>query len=94
MGDGPLDGCPRMSSIEYALFIAKCRAEGHRDALLFAMHCRGDIDAIRVEIAEHLDLTQSGTGPWALGTSTRTYQDAYIAGLRYAIEIIEAHSRE
>jgi len=94
MEDRGTDDFLPMTPTVFAIFREKCRAEGQHDALVFAMECQGDVGVIEAEIEDHLDLISSGTGSSAPGASPRIYQDAYIAGLRLALEIIQRNTSD
>ena len=81
-----------LSPIQWKLQMEATRAEAQHAALLFARDCGGDVVSIRAEIADHQTMISAGEGPWMPGKSTRIYQDAYIAGLEYAIKYIEDHT--
>lgn len=78
------------------LMKAACVSQARSDAMVFALKVDGDIDAIRAEIEDRestlhelLNSTSFGeSNPMAPGASPRIYMDAYLAGLREAIEMI------
>jgi hypothetical protein len=92
MDDVWLSGISSGSRIEWALRFENTRAEGRHDALSFAVNCQGDEALIAEELRERDELVTAGAsrryGPMAPGSSPRAYQDAFIQGLRDALEII------
>jgi hypothetical protein len=69
------------------------RASATEAAINFAWECGGDVAKLREEIADTDDLLSNPSRArpdLAPGTTPRTYQEAYLAGLRRALELILA----
>ena len=89
-------------SIEYTLRRAALTAQGHMDGLNYALGVQGNLDDIRAEIADRVVNLQGlqastsfgDTNPMSRGASPRIYMDAYLAGLRQAVELISSLSED
>ena len=74
---------------ESAIFRALSTAGGRYEAFQFVTQCRGDLSLIEAEIQEQEQLILSLlNGPMKPGATPRVHKDAYLAGLKEAIEIL------
>ncbi len=70
-------------------------ADGRSDALVFAVEHDGNAIAIHQQIAQVEQLIVDGlidfpNGPAKLGASPRIYKEGYLAGLQYALRLLNA----
>lgn len=87
----------RYSKIEHALLQHAWMSEGRSDAFTLAVKCHADVSCIQAEIEseeasiqEALTSTSFGNhNPMSPGASPRIYRDAYVAGLREALALIQ-----
>jgi hypothetical protein len=87
-----------LSKIEHVLLRQGWISEGRMDAFTFAVQCHADVSSIETEIKERDALMAElladfpKNGPMSPGASPRIYREAYLAGLREALALIQGMS--
>jgi hypothetical protein len=79
------------SSVQSALRRQALLAEGRLDAFRFAWECKGDISKLLAKVQETEELIFDPdllAGSMAPSANPRIYREAYLLGLKDAIEII------
>ena len=87
----------RYTRTEHALLRQAWMSEGRSDAFAFAVKCHADVSRIQAEIeSEETSIRETlaspsfgSSNPMTPGASPRIYRDAYLAGLREALALIQ-----
>jgi len=84
---------PSSESEPVQMFFATTRADGRYGAMYFANDCDGNESEIRHKIADTKRYLASGAPMMKPGLSSRVYQEAFLAGLEEALEVIDEMTR-